>query len=308
MSWTLAFENTLTGPVGQVPTDNSLTASGDPMTVTTPGHSEYSDTYTLHNLNTIQIKTGKHRQETPRLSVSGFNDLPFSIRWYCWFPQIPTGNGERRWIARFGDVGLIAHQTSYGNLYLQMSPADIAADEISPTASGVAQPVGQWLRIEAQYTTTNNPVFRVFSEHQEDEYREFSFAGADLSGGDVQLTGYRYRRRTLIQWGSSGQAVTELQEELIAIGYLPSGSADGVYGDQLYNAIMAFQTDHGLTADGAAGNETRAAIDVVRGGAYPPLYMSHLAFADGTWIGPEPAPIPPLPEPNPYPISIGLTA
>lgn len=301
------FENTLSGQEGVIPNEFSLAISGDSVVVESPIRSIYSSTRQVHDRNTISLTTGKHRAETPRFIVEDFNDLPFSVRWYCWFPEMPSGNGERRWIARFREHGLVAQQTSYGNLYLQFSPMDIAAEELEPEHSGTARPMGQWLRVELQYTSSNSPVIRVFSEHETDVYRQFDYSGVRVDGGEFHLTGYRYRRRTLIQWGSSGSAVEQLQRELISIGYLPSGSDDGVYGDQLFDAISEFQEDHDLSpVDGAAGNETRAAIDIVRGQTFAPIFISHLAFSDGDWIGPAPDPLPPLPDPDPYPLSVGL--
>lgn len=59
--------------------------------------------------------------------------------------------------------------------------------------------------------------------------------------------------------GSSGQSVTTIQQKLINWGYL-SGSADGVYGSQTFNAIKSFQLKNGLTVDGIAGPETLKAL------------------------------------------------
>ncbi len=67
--------------------------------------------------------------------------------------------------------------------------------------------------------------------------------------------------------GSRGDAVKALQQKLIALGYL-SGSADGIFGDSTAKAVMAFQTAANLTADGAAGSATIAALNkAYQGGA-----------------------------------------
>ena len=55
--------------------------------------------------------------------------------------------------------------------------------------------------------------------------------------------------------GMSGQEVVRLQEALIHLNYL-YGTSDGEYGESTVEAVRAFQKANGLTADGAAGNQT----------------------------------------------------
>ena len=55
----------------------------------------------------------------------------------------------------------------------------------------------------------------------------------------------------VLKSGTKGEAVTQLQNRLIALGYL--AAADGVYGSQTVSAVKAFQQKNGLTADGVAG-------------------------------------------------------
>jgi putative chitinase len=59
--------------------------------------------------------------------------------------------------------------------------------------------------------------------------------------------------------GSKGEAVAALQEKLQAAGY--PLAIDGDYGAATELAISHFQTDHNLTADGIAGEETLKALD-----------------------------------------------
>src|SRR5690606_41444164 len=59
-----------------------------------------------------------------------------------------------------------------------------------------------------------------------------------------------YRRRTLLQWGSTGSAVVALQEDLIALGYdLGAAGADGIFGDATYYAVLEFQQTHGIRSE-----------------------------------------------------------
>ena len=55
--------------------------------------------------------------------------------------------------------------------------------------------------------------------------------------------------------GDSGPQVSQIQQILIARGYL-SGTADGVYGSATFEAIKKFQAAQGLTVDGICGEAT----------------------------------------------------
>ena len=62
-----------------------------------------------------------------------------------------------------------------------------------------------------------------------------------------------------IKLGSSGDDVAEVQNILIAMGYL-TGDADGMCGSSTVAAIKKFQSGAGLTADGVAGERTLDAL------------------------------------------------
>jgi peptidoglycan hydrolase-like protein with peptidoglycan-binding domain len=65
-----------------------------------------------------------------------------------------------------------------------------------------------------------------------------------------------------LQKGNSGAAVKELQEGLnVAIAGLQL-KADGVFGDQTFEALKKFQMDKGLPTDGIAGPQTFTALSV----------------------------------------------
>lgn len=59
----------------------------------------------------------------------------------------------------------------------------------------------------------------------------------------------------IIETGDRGERVTELQTKLAEYGYY-TGEIDGRFGNQTRHAVQAFQTNHGLTADGVAGKVT----------------------------------------------------
>ena len=62
----------------------------------------------------------------------------------------------------------------------------------------------------------------------------------------------------LLMRGTTGPAVTELQERLAALGY--PLDADGIFGQATAHAVTGFQTAHGLPADGIVGPVTAKAL------------------------------------------------
>ena len=58
-----------------------------------------------------------------------------------------------------------------------------------------------------------------------------------------------------LEFGSEGSAVKQMQQKLKDLGYL-AGSADGKFGVTTQAAVIAFQKNNNLTADGKAGSAT----------------------------------------------------
>ncbi|MBQ7866874.1 MAG: peptidoglycan-binding protein [Clostridia bacterium] len=63
----------------------------------------------------------------------------------------------------------------------------------------------------------------------------------------------------LLKNGVEGDEVKNLQRRLKELGYY-SGGVDGQYGPGTQDAVIRFQTQHGLTADGIVGEGTRSAV------------------------------------------------
>lgn len=57
--------------------------------------------------------------------------------------------------------------------------------------------------------------------------------------------------------GDESQYVTELQQRLIQLGYLPTGSATGKYENDTTLAVTKFQKANNISQDGIAGGETQ---------------------------------------------------
>jgi lysozyme family protein len=61
--------------------------------------------------------------------------------------------------------------------------------------------------------------------------------------------------------GMKGDAVRELQERLRALGY-PIGAVDGIFGEQVYRAVVIFQHDHDLNGEPGVWNPSyRTVLD-----------------------------------------------
>lgn len=295
---TILVDNLLTGEPGLQVTNARLAASAEAGTVTvlTAGsRAVYDDTHTIHTHPAIRIASGHHRQETPRLRVT-LPPAPWAVRWYVWHPTLqPAGYGtdEVRWLADLGGTGVVTVETAAGYVAARLQPQDLAAEWVSPTVGGTNRSLGRWVRMELRRTGSSLDV-RMFEGHDTDPVRTGTWASPP-NVTVLDLTGYRWRRRATLYWGDQGTAVRDLQLELIDLGYsLGPAGADGDFGNATHTAIQSFQSSRGLTpVDGVPGPETRAAMDMALGQAPPPLWLSHLAVADGEWIGP--AELPPEP-------------
>ena len=81
------------------------------------------------------------------------------------------------------------------------------------------------------------------------------------------LSGIIGSSAAVLAWGSRGEQVRLVQQRLKEYGYL-SGSVDGIFGQETYNAVLWFQRKNGLTVDGRVGSATAAALGIsLTGGA-----------------------------------------
>ena len=80
-----------------------------------------------------------------------------------------------------------------------------------------------------------------------------AYSGSSSSGSSSTSVGYR-----LLYWGCRGDSVKRLQQALIDAGYKTLvRKADGIFGQWTYDAVRAYQKDHGLAVDGIAGKNTQ---------------------------------------------------
>ena len=90
---------------------------------------------------------------------------------------------------------------------------------------------------------------------------------------------YPVPTRTLRR-GDTGEDVMWLQAALNLLGY--PLEIDGVFGQATFNAVVAFQTDHGLEPDGICGPLTRAAILEALAALAPPDALPGDVNGDGS--------------------------
>jgi len=91
----------------------------------------------------------------------------------------------------------------------------------------------------------------------------------------------------VLRSGAQGDQVKELQARLQALGYY-AGEIDGQFGGGTRSAVVAFQQQHGLSADGVVGQQTRSLL-------FSPAAQPML-------VTPTPAPTAvPAPTPDPAP-------
>ena len=86
-------------------------------------------------------------------------------------------------------------------------------------------------------------------------YSAAAVAASGSGSGSSSSTGYR-----LLYWGCKGDAVRRLQQALLDAGYKQVRVADGIYGQWTYDAVRAYQKDHGLAVDGIAGRKTQNSL------------------------------------------------
>lgn len=78
----------------------------------------------------------------------------------------------------------------------------------------------------------------------------------------------------LSQMGSRGTEVRNIQKKLKSLGYY-TGSVDGIYGVNTRNAVIKFQKNCGLTADGIAGPKTLLYLGLGSSSASSSAYNSN---------------------------------
>jgi lipoprotein-anchoring transpeptidase ErfK/SrfK len=67
-------------------------------------------------------------------------------------------------------------------------------------------------------------------------------------------------QQPVLRLGSRGSVIVTLQQRLAALHYFDVGAADGIFEQDTYHAVIAFQKVQGLARDGVVGPATRARL------------------------------------------------
>lgn len=82
-----------------------------------------------------------------------------------------------------------------------------------------------------------------------------SGVSSNVASGDLFAGNY-----STIRIGNRGKRVTLLQKALISVGIL-TGKADGIFGKKTLDAVIRFQKNNHLSADGLAGKQTLKSLE-----------------------------------------------
>jgi len=108
-----------------------------------------------------------------------------------------------------------------------------------------------WARFARRY---NGPGYKQnrYDEKMAEAYEFFLYGS--VSGSKITANG-----ADIIERGDKGAEVIDLQRKLSEYGYY-KGALDGIFGGGTEMAVMAFQRDAGILADGRAGPVTKAKL------------------------------------------------
>lgn len=91
----------------------------------------------------------------------------------------------------------------------------------------------------------------------------YDYSHEETSYHDYQEIAYHPATNpNFLKLGSSGDAVARLQAVLNSLGY-DVGTVDGFYGPSTEAAVIHYQSDNGLPADGIAGEQTLGNIGIL---------------------------------------------
>lgn len=159
----------------------------------------------------------------------------------------------------------------FGVMAAAIFPAATAVSEtVKQGSSGATvKQVQQKLKDLGYY---NGAVDGVFGENTKSAVIKFQKAKgltADGVAGSATLSALgigKSNSSATLRQGDQGNKVKEVQQKLKNWGYY-SGAADGIFGQETKNAVIQFQKNNGLPADGVVGAKTFAAMGIAPGAA-----------------------------------------
>lgn len=292
----IVASNGLTGPDGVQPTLSSLGDTGDAPSFLDNTGMLYSDDVQIRGRNSTLLRTNLTRQTSSRFSFP-VGSGPWTVRFYAQSPPLsPTvDTNERRLLLEWGSQGLMWRESAARNVVQRLQDVTLVDQNINGTETGNAVPMDQLVRFEVMYDGSGTLTSRIFPGDSTTSFRQNVWS--HTPGTTLTISGMRWYNYSVLQQGStdanSDGQVTPLQQALVDLGYTVAGGVDGAYGQGTADAVSEFQTDNGLAVDGAAGAETRTAIELALAlqsdpNDYPdPVWVGNLAITDtADWIGP----------------------
>lgn len=143
-----------------------------------------------------------------------------------------------------------------------------ASETLKQGSSGTAvKQVQQKLKDLGYYTGSVDGIFGATTKKAVMNFQKGKGLTADGVVGSATLSalGLGSSSATLRQ-GDQGNKVKEVQQKLKNWGYY-QGTADGIFGQATKTAVINFQKNNGLPADGIVGSKTFAALGVSPGSA-----------------------------------------
>ena len=109
----------------------------------------------------------------------------------------------------------------------------------------------QWYHVNASGTTgyIRSDLLRVLTKSEAQAYQQTGDPSAKPEA-----------TYSTLQLGSTGEAVTKLQNRLVELGYLNSSNVTGTYTTATRDAVKKYQVANGLTEDGIAGSLTQHSL------------------------------------------------
>ena len=156
-----------------------------------------------------------------------------------------------------------------------VTPAEVAkyAESIGVLGIGLYE-----TNSDGHFVHIDTRTVKAFWYGQAQKYRT-TFGGANLTNNTINTTTNTTTNLVVnttglstivLIRGNTGEAVKELQTNLISLGYYCGKlGADGVFGSSTENAVRQFQKEYGIGVDGISGYQTLTAIrECVKNKAY----------------------------------------
>ena len=213
----------------------------------------YSDTARLYQLNDTMMAMEIWKQNIALSYVLGVKYEPHFLRTYG-----NNGTEDARthaYLIQEGYLGFAGWTVSGTDTALDQIANTLAPGNIYYFKSNNDDLQRMYLLMEAAQAqgyemVTLNELFG----YEENEYYETE--DSILSETLPELTDYDGAYYTLRN-GDCAWAVMRMQSRLVELGYLPAGSADGIFGEATGEALCLFQAACGMAATGVANEETQ---------------------------------------------------